>query len=123
MTRTSIRATDILGRWGGEEFLLVLPDTTLDVAVEMLDHLRLQAGMIRQPLEDAELRVSISAGLATTGKEECSLDEIVARADVALYEAKDSGRDLVRYAEESYRSASTGVRRALRTTLPPSAGD
>jgi diguanylate cyclase (GGDEF)-like protein len=123
MTVASIRATDILGRWGGEEFLLVLPDTTLDVAVEMLDHLRLQAGLIRQPLEDGDLRVSISAGLATTGKEECSLDEIVARADVALYEAKDSGRDLVRYAEESYRSASTGVRRALRAPLPPSVGD
>ena len=119
MTAASIRATDILGRWGGEEFLLVLPNTTLDVAVEMLDHLRLQAGLIRQPLEDGELRVSISAGLATTGKEECTLDEIVARADVALYEAKDSGRDLVRYADESYRSASTGVRRALRTPLPP----
>lgn len=110
----SIRASDILGRWGGEEFLLVLPNTTLDVAVELLDHLRLQAGLIRQSAGASDLRVSISAGLAATGEEACSLDEIVARADVALYNAKDSGRDLVRYAEESFRSASTGVRRALR---------
>ena len=43
-----------------------------------------------------------------------SLDEILARADVALYKAKNSGRDLVCYAEESFLSASTGVRRALR---------
>jgi diguanylate cyclase (GGDEF)-like protein len=110
----SLRASDILGRWGGEEFLLVLPNTTLDIAVEILDHLRLQAGLIQLPGDASGLRVSISAGLAATGEEACSLDEIVARADVALYNAKDSGRDLVRYAEESFRSASTGVRRALR---------
>jgi PleD family two-component response regulator len=52
--------------------------------------------------------------LATNGDGASSLDEIVARADVALYKAKNAGRDLVRYAEESYQSASTGVRRALR---------
>ena len=60
------------------------------------------------------LRVSISAGLATSGQGAFSLDEILARADVALYKAKNSGRDLVCYAEESFQSASTGVRRALR---------
>ena len=92
----SIRATDTLGRWGGEEFLLVLPNTTLDVAVGMLDHLRLQAGLIMPAAGETDLRVSISAGLAATGNEPCSLDEIVARADLALYEAKNAGRDLVR---------------------------
>jgi diguanylate cyclase (GGDEF)-like protein len=110
----AIRKTDILGRWGGEEFLLVLPNTTLDVAVEMLDHLRLQASLILPPDKESGLRVSISAGLAATGAEACSLDEIVACADVALYEAKNSGRDLVRYAEDSFLTASTAVRRALR---------
>ena len=107
-----IRANDILGRWGGEEFLLVLPDTTLDVAVAMLDHLRLQAGLIRPCEQVSELRVSISAGLAMTATEPCSLDEIVARADLALYEAKRSGRDLVRLADESFSSTSTGTGQA-----------
>ena len=97
MARDSIRPADILGRWGGEEFLLVLPNTTLDVALGLLDHLRLQAGLIAPAAEEAELHVSISAGLAMTSEEPCSLDEIVARADLALYEAKNSGRDLVRY--------------------------
>lgn len=114
MAAASIRPPDILGRWGGEEFLLVLPNTTLDVAVEMLDHLRLQAGLIPTPGNGSDLRVSISAGLATTTADACSLDEIVACADVALYEAKNSGRDLVRYADTSLQSASTAVRRALR---------
>lgn len=114
MAAASIRPSDILGRWGGEEFLLVLPNTTLDVAVEMLDHLRLQAGLIATPGNGSDLRVSISAGLATTTADASSLDEIVASADVALYEAKNSGRDLVRYADASLQSASTAVRRALR---------
>jgi diguanylate cyclase (GGDEF)-like protein len=97
MVRNSIRPSDTLGRWGGEEFLLVLPNTTLDVALGLLDHLRLQAGLIPPADADVGLHVSISAGLATTGQEPCSLDEIVARADLALYEAKNAGRDLVRY--------------------------
>jgi len=101
MARNSIRASDTLGRWGGEEFLLVLPNTTVDVALGMLDHLRLHAGVIMPAPDEADLRVSISAGLAATGDEPCSLDEIVARADLALYEAKNSGRDLVRYANNS----------------------
>ena len=114
ITTASIRATDTLGRWGGEEFLLVLPNTTLDMAMEILDRIRQQATLIQQAVEGWDMRVSISAGLATNADDASSLDEIVARADVALYKAKNAGRDLVRYAEESYQSASTGVRRALR---------
>jgi diguanylate cyclase (GGDEF)-like protein len=108
----SMRVTDTLGRWGGEEFLLVLPDTTLDTAMEMLNFIRQKVAQIE--LEGWAMRVSISAGLATSGQGAFSLDEILARADVALYKAKNSGRDLVCYAEESFQSASTGVRRALR---------
>jgi diguanylate cyclase (GGDEF)-like protein len=112
LATASIRATDTLGRWGGEEFLLVLPNTTLDTAMEMLNFIRQKVGQIE--LEGWDMRVSISAGLATSGQGAFSLDEILARADVALYKAKNSGRDLVCYAEESFQSASTGVRRALR---------
>jgi len=115
MARNSIRATDILGRWGGEEFVLVLPNTTLAVAVGMLDHLRLQSGLIMPTADEVGLRVSISAGLAATGDEPCSLDEIVARADLALYEAKNSGRDLVRYANHSVLTAAAPDSAALQT--------
>jgi diguanylate cyclase (GGDEF)-like protein len=111
LATASIRNTDTLGRWGGEEFLLVLPNTTLDTAMEMLDLIRQKVAQIE--LEGWDLHVSISAGLATSGQGAFSLDEILARADVALYKAKNSGRDLVCYAEESFQSASTGVRRAL----------
>jgi diguanylate cyclase (GGDEF)-like protein len=114
LSRGSLRTGDILGRWGGEEFLLVLPDTTLDAALASVERLRVLALAIEVHGADAPVRVTFSAGLATTSDGARSLDEIIARADAALYEAKNEGRDLVRIDRESYRSASTGVRRALR---------
>lgn len=114
VSRGSLRADDILGRWGGEEFLLVLPDTTLDSALASVERLRVLALAIEVPAAQASVRVTFSAGLATTGEGARSLEEIIARADAALYEAKNEGRDLVRIDRESYRTASTGVRRALR---------
>jgi diguanylate cyclase (GGDEF)-like protein len=116
MSCGSLRAADILGRWGGEEFLLILPDTTLDAALASVERLRALALAIQVPCAEGEppMRVTFSAGLATTAEGARSLDEIIARADAALYEAKNEGRDLVRIDRESYQTASTGVRRALR---------
>ena len=115
VSRGSLRAGDILGRWGGEEFLLILPDTTLDAALASVERLRVLALAIQVPGTDGEqpIHVTFSAGLATTADGARSLDEIIARADAALYEAKNEGRDLVRIDRESYQTASTGVRRAL----------
>jgi diguanylate cyclase (GGDEF)-like protein len=109
----SMRASDLLGRWGGEEFLLVLPDTTVEAAVSILDKLRGEASRIADGIAEPGLQVSMSAGLAAA-EGSSSLDDIVAHADAALYKAKDDGRDLVRYSEESSLAASTSVRRALR---------
>lgn len=114
MSRESLRDSDILGRWGGEEFLLVMPGTTLDAALVSLERLRTQALQIRLPSMDAELKVTLSAGLAMNEHDVKSLDDIVARADAALYDAKNQGRDLVSVADESYRTTSTGARRARR---------
>jgi diguanylate cyclase (GGDEF)-like protein len=116
VSRGSLRAGDILGRWGGEEFLLILPDTTLDSALASVERLRALALAIEVPSANAgdPVRVTFSAGLATTAEGARSLDEIIARADAALYEAKNQGRDLVRIDRESYQTASTAVRRALR---------
>jgi diguanylate cyclase (GGDEF)-like protein len=111
--RAELRETDLLGRWGGEEFLVLLPNTALDKASAMLERVRSVAQSIK--MESApDLTVTLSAGLATNEGGTADLDEIVARADTALYQAKNSGRDAVRIAEDSYSNASTGVRRALR---------
>jgi diguanylate cyclase (GGDEF)-like protein len=111
--RETLRATDVLGRWGGEEFLLVMPGATLDMAMATLERLRTLVFGIHLPPSGAGLRVSLSAGLAMHEKPVRSLDELIARADAALYVAKNEGRDLVRIADEKFLTTS-GIRRATR---------
>ena len=113
--RGAIRGPDILGRWGGEEFLLVMPNTTLDVALAILERVRSRALDIPLPAAGAGLRVALSAGLATNEFDVKSLDDLIARADAALYQAKEEGRNLVRVADESFATASSAVRRAMRS--------
>lgn len=92
-----IRASDLLFRWGGEEFLLLLPDCD-DVAGQRLA-LDLQAGLRNQPLllgeSPIEITISIGLTLLRTGE---SPEELLARADQALYQAKAQGRDRVEVA-------------------------
>jgi diguanylate cyclase (GGDEF)-like protein len=111
--REALRDSDVLGRWGGEEFLLVMPGATLEVAQASLERIRTLVFGIHLPTSGAGLRVTLSAGLATSQRHGRSLDELIARADSALYTAKNEGRDLVRVADENYLS-TTIVRRAIR---------
>ncbi len=111
--REALRDCDVLGRWGGEEFLLIMPDSTLEFAMAGLERMRTLVYGIRLPASGAGLRVSLSAGLASSARHGRSLDEMIARADSALYAAKNEGRDLVRVAEEGYL-ATTAIRRAIR---------
>jgi diguanylate cyclase (GGDEF)-like protein len=125
MCRQVLRESDEFGRWGGEEFLIVLPKTTLDVALGVIERVRIATQSIRGPLFEkarlendgvGELRVSLSAGLATNEGDPSNVEEIISKADVALYNAKKGGRDLVCVAPESYSLASTGIRRALKSS-------
>jgi diguanylate cyclase (GGDEF)-like protein len=111
--REALRDADVLGRWGGEEFLLIMPGATLEFGLASLERMRTMVFGIHLPASGAGLRVSLSAGLATSQRHGRSLDEMIARADSALYAAKNDGRDLVRVAEEGYLS-TTAIRRAIR---------
>jgi len=117
LTRRVLGPGEVMGRWGGEEFLLLLPGLPLDLAMARVEALRAAALEIELPESGvaAGLRVSLSAGMATSYEGAASLDEIIARADVALYEAKRDGRNLVRIADESLQAATTAIRRALRS--------
>ncbi len=112
--REALRPTDVLGRWGGEEFLLVMPGAELSLALANLERLRTQVLGIRLPPTAVGLRVTLSAGVAVHGEQLGSLDEFIARADAALYSAKNEGRDLVRVADERTQFTITGIRRAMR---------
>ena len=88
----SMRETDVLARWGGEEFLVMLPDTRPDEARMGFERLRRLLARDEAWGEHAHMRVSFSAGL-TTWRHGEGLRDALARADNALYEAKASGRD------------------------------
>ena len=90
----NIRDTDRFGRYGGEEFLLVLPDTPADRAAEILDQLREIIADLDWSAFSADMRVTISAGVATLRPDEIS-DTLLARADSALYAAKAQGRNRI----------------------------
>jgi diguanylate cyclase (GGDEF)-like protein len=111
----ALRPTDTLGRWGGEEFLLLMPGATVEVAMANLDRLRTWVSGIRLPLSGVGLRVSLSAGLVAFDANAKSLDDMVARADAALYVAKNEGRDRVRIADLTRITGTHSARRASRS--------
>jgi diguanylate cyclase (GGDEF)-like protein len=90
----NIRTMDRLGRYGGEEFLLVLPGTAEDAAFRMLDRLRAIIADLDWSAFSPGMRVTISAGLATLRQNETS-DNFLARADGALYASKTNGRNRI----------------------------
>ena len=86
------RGTDRFGRYGGEEFLLVLPDTRADEAVLALDRLREAVAGTDWSAVSPGLTVHFSAGIATWRDDE-PLEQLLSRADSGLYGAKDAGRN------------------------------
>jgi diguanylate cyclase (GGDEF)-like protein len=93
-TFANIRAIDRFGRYGGEEFLLLLPDTPNDAAVRSLDRLRAIIAELDWSALSAGMAVTISAGVATLAFDETP-DALLARADCALYAAKGRGRNRI----------------------------
>jgi diguanylate cyclase (GGDEF)-like protein len=92
--REALRGGDVLARWGGEEFLLMLPNTALAEATPVLQRMAERVRAMRIGELDRELTVTFSAGLAERNGDEPFADTI-SRADRALYIAKASGRNQV----------------------------
>ncbi len=113
LLRQRLRTTDVIGRYGGEEFLVVMPDTRAASAAMVIDSLRERFAHIEHQREGEPLRVTFSAGVAewSLGMDTGSLLE---KADAALYQAKNQGRNLVVIAD------THAVHVPQRRTLPPS---
>lgn len=96
--RHELRASDILARFGGEEFIACLPETGLEAAWVAAERIRSNlegSNLVAAQGEGAVLRVTASLGIAATRGGSQSLDELIERADQALYEAKHGGRNRV----------------------------
>lgn len=90
-----VRASDVLARLGGEEFAILMPQTTLDQAVKLAERLRLSLELLEISFHGKRLHCTGSFGVSHAKQGQDSLDKLLARADHALYEAKHGGRNRV----------------------------
>jgi len=94
--RDLLRDRDLCGRFGGEEFALLLPRTTAAQALEITERIRQGISQLAIPRDGtAAIRVTISIGVAVPSQARRTLDDLLAAADHALYQAKRSGRDRI----------------------------
>ncbi|MBF0478378.1 MAG: GGDEF domain-containing protein [Candidatus Omnitrophica bacterium] len=93
--KTHIREIDIAGRYGGEEFCVVLPDTDKDGAAFVAERIRAAAEQAEIDAYDARINVTLSIGTSSFPKDGKTIDELVDKADWALYRAKKIGRNKV----------------------------
>jgi diguanylate cyclase (GGDEF)-like protein len=92
-----IRHTDVLGRYGGEEFLIILPDANSESAFKVASEIRESIADMKIVFNGEIIRITTSIGIASAiiTDENMSVDKLINNADIALYRAKDNGRNQV----------------------------
>ncbi|MHB1143596.1 MAG: sensor domain-containing diguanylate cyclase [Thiobacillus sp.] len=93
--KQSIRQGDVLARWGGEEFIVFLPETGRQEAMALAERLRAGIADMRVAGEAGEIAVTASFGIAQQERSHVTLDALIAAADECLYQAKEQGRNRV----------------------------
>ena len=93
--RTTLRSEDLLGRLGGEEFIVLMPNTDAVAAVVAGERIRQGFSSKPLPVAGGERRVTLSIGAAVLAPADRRFSQLLGRADRALYAAKNAGRDLV----------------------------
>ncbi len=95
--RESLRPDDLIGRMGGEEFAVLLPRLDLQTARRLAEDLRLALEAAKIRLPEAELALTVSIGLALSDPADQEFSSLLKRADQALYQAKNGGRNRVKF--------------------------
>jgi diguanylate cyclase (GGDEF)-like protein len=90
-----VRSGDLLARYGGEEFLLLAPETDRSQAVQLAERIRAELHAADVPVDHTTIRFTASFGIASLNEDDRDASAVIARADQALYSAKESGRDRV----------------------------
>ena len=100
--RNEVRTTDIVCRYGGEEFAMIFPETHLNLAVKVADRIREQIAATPLSLESGDIHLSASMGASVYMKTSIlDIEEFVDSVDKYLYEAKQSGRNCICHIEYS----------------------
>jgi two-component system cell cycle response regulator len=106
----NLRSVDLVARLGGEEFVVVMPETNAATAQQVAERLCAQVAEASIPLPDGTpLSVTVSIGVATSQSSEEMADELLGRADAALYTAKNAGRNCVHLAEPPTAAAPSAA--------------
>jgi diguanylate cyclase (GGDEF)-like protein len=108
LMRRELRGSDLKCRYGGEEFLVLLPETGQEAARKVAESLREALARAVVTFGERAIQVTASLGVATAVRGELSAEGPVGRADAALYEAKGAGRDCVRVASAAGVSVASG---------------
>jgi len=108
----TIREGDLAARWGGEEFLILLPDTPLEDASRFAARLLEQIRASGIAVGHQTIGITASIGLAEQSDRDLSLDDLIARADQALYEAKHQGHNRI-YRQEQMTDANPSLTEVL----------
>ncbi len=115
--RNEVRTTDIVCRYGGEEFAMIFPETHLNLAVKVADRIRIQVASKAAAIDD-EIKLTVSMGASVYMKTSViDLNDFVASVDKYLYEAKQSGRNCICHIDYSDLRAVTEVGADVRAML------
>ena len=99
--REQLRGSDVMARFGGDEFILLLPETGSKGALEMAERIRKAVEISRFDVRSGDTTITISVGVASYPEDGSNLDVILEKADKAMYRAKEKGRNRVSaYSEE-----------------------
>jgi len=94
----TLRPYDLLGRYGGEEFLLVMPDSNVPAEKGVYERVRAKIADHKMVTRSGEVSITVSIGIASSAGDETA-DAIIAKADAALYRAKENGRNQLAFAD------------------------
>jgi diguanylate cyclase (GGDEF)-like protein len=95
LAQAELRYTDVLARYGGDEFIVLLPETPSKGALEVAERIRDAVAGTPLELDGTRIAITVSIGVASYPQDGGRLDAVVARADRAMYQAKQSGRNRV----------------------------
>ena len=93
--KNTIRDTDIFGRIGGEEFSVLMPETHIKDAMTLSERIRENVSRHKSLLDDKSVTITVSIGLSSLCNEDSMIHTVLRRADLALYKAKESGRNQI----------------------------
>jgi len=92
LLKSSFRSTDYLGRWGGDEFIVLLPETNAEISLAIANKLLKTLNKIKLSIAGQPMHASVSIGIAVMPDHTSSISELIDFADAAMYKAKESGR-------------------------------